>query len=129
MVNSWRSRHLAIEDRGLREFIGGYSEYREAWRRENDARRGGRREGAAPARKAATRQGPVASRKAEERILARISELEGSLRSKQEACGLEENYRSSEAMRRLKSEIAGLEQELGTVYRKWEEISSAGPGD
>jgi len=120
-------RVLAVEGAHLREYAGGYSDYRQAWRAEEERRRGleaeerrlksrrGAGEGGAPAKDASK------ARKVEERIFEAIAKCEEEIRSREAECGKEENYKSPDAMKRLHREIQELRARLDDLYRKWEE--------
>ncbi len=120
-------RVLAVHGGQLREFIGGYAEYRRVCREEAATHQAAdevrRREQSGAVAASAARPGAPAGRKAEEKLLEAISAAEAGLRGKHEQCGLEANYRSPDAMRRLKQEIAEIEERLAGLYRKWEAMS------
>jgi ATP-binding cassette subfamily F protein 3 len=117
-----------VHEGGWRQLPGGYEAWRQvllAERQEALARQEAARRAPRAAKAAAPpAPGPAQQRRAEERLLVRITEAEAALEMRRQACGEEANYRNPEAMRRLKVEIASLEAEIQDLYGKWESLSS-----
>ncbi|MBI4605460.1 MAG: ABC-F family ATP-binding cassette domain-containing protein [Planctomycetes bacterium] len=133
-VDRLADRVFAVHEGSLREFLGGYEEWRSVVRE----RRAAAASAEARAREARVLEArvreasgpsalsPARRRKEEERFIEAITALEDDLRRKREECGLEANYRSPEAMRRLKAEISDLEARVEGLYRRWEAESPGG---
>jgi ATP-binding cassette subfamily F protein 3 len=113
-------RVLCLEDGKVRELIGGYSEYREMLRARRAEEAAARK--AARERRAPPPDRPRPKKKVDEkRVLREIDEREADLRARQEEASRPEVCRDAEASRRLKREIADLEEAIAALYRKWEE--------
>jgi ATP-binding cassette subfamily F protein 3 len=122
LVERVATRVFAIVDGLLREFIGGYPEYRAACRAESlrDSEPQARRKKSA--RKPDS--GPSLEVR-ESRIVGAISQLEEEIARKQEESGQEVHYRDPHAMRRLKHEVAELQERLEELYRQWEALGAS----
>jgi ATP-binding cassette, subfamily F, member 3 len=136
-VEQVAGRVFAIEDGRLRERLGGYEEYsrvaaeaKSMRAAEADAARSAAREAArGPRRREAGGSAGGRLRKAEEeRLVKTIAKLEEDLEGKRALSGLEEHYRNPDAMRRLKQEIAAIEERLNGLYESWEALLAGGGG-
>ena len=128
-IDRLATRVLGVVGEDLREFMGGYAEYRDVLRRremppENQGSRA-RKEKSGSGRSPGG-EGKKNARE-EARLVLEISRTEEDIRRKQEECGFETHYRNPDLMRRLKREICELEAQLQLLYRKWEEIVDGGP--
>jgi ATP-binding cassette subfamily F protein 3 len=121
-------RILYIEEGEVRELLGGWEAYREVLRRRRErqasARKRERELEKETARQAAAAARPRARpRIDEEKLLSEITGLEARLRELQEEASRPETLRQSEPSRRLKREIQELEEQIGLLYRRWEETA------
>ncbi len=120
-------RLLVISPSGTRLFPGTYSAFAAKVREEVDAaaRPAAEKRSAAEA-EAPAKRGSAAGRKRRslEKIEALIIEREAAITRLHEALGREENYRSAERMRVLRTELKSNEEELRALEREWEEHAS-----
>ena len=119
-------RVVVIEEGTAREVVGGYETYRERLRegrqRQGAARKAERDARAKPAERSKKR------RKVDEgKLLAEITAREEELRALHAEASRAEVLRSAEASRKVKREIAELEERIRLLYETWERAADDGP--
>jgi ATP-binding cassette subfamily F protein 3 len=120
-IDRLATRVLGVVGEDLREFMGGYAEYRDVLRRREmpPENRGSRaRKETSGSRRSPEGEGKKYARE-EARLVLEISRTEEDIRRKQEECSSETHCRNPDLMRRLKREICELEAQLQLLYRKW----------